>query len=74
LTTDLSGKISSSIVDAKGDLIVATANDTVARVPVSVTNGHVLTVDSSAAAGVAWAVAAAPVDDPLPVVFFLGGM
>lgn len=47
--------IPKSIVDAKGDLIVATAPDTVARVGVSATNGHVLTVDSSTASGVAWA-------------------
>lgn len=49
--------IPKSIVDAKGDLIVATASDTVARVAVGATNGHVLTVDSSAASGVAWAAA-----------------
>jgi hypothetical protein len=34
----------------------------------------VLTADSTATSGVKWAVAAAPVDDPYPVVFFLGGM
>lgn len=49
--------IPKSIVDAKGDLIVATAADTVARVAVGATNGQVLTVDSSTASGVAWATA-----------------
>lgn len=63
-----------SLVDAKGDLLVGTADNTVARLPVGTTNGFVLTVDSNEAAGVKWAVAAAPVDDPFPVGFFLGGM
>lgn len=55
LTTDLAAKIPNSLVDAKGDLIVATANDTPARLPVGATNGHVLTVDSAEATGVKWA-------------------
>jgi hypothetical protein len=46
--------IAKAIVDAKGDLIAATAADTVARVAVG-TNGQVLTADSTAAAGVSWA-------------------
>ena len=48
--------IPASIVDAKGDLIAATAADTVSRVAVG-TNGQVLTADSTAATGVAWATA-----------------
>lgn len=63
-----------SLVDAKGDLLVGTADNTVARLPVGTTNGFVLTVDSNETAGVKWAVAAAPVDDPFPVGMFLGGM
>ena len=57
---DLAGAaIPKSIVDAKGDLIVATAADTVARVAVGATNGYVLTVDGTEAAGVKWAPASA---------------
>lgn len=49
------GGISPSIVDAKGDLIVASAANTVARFPVSGNNGWVLTEDSGEALGVKWA-------------------
>jgi hypothetical protein len=49
-----SAAIAKTIVDAKGDLIVATAADTVARLAVGGTNGHVLQVDSSTASGLKW--------------------
>jgi hypothetical protein len=49
--------IAKAIVDAKGDLIAATAADTVARVAVG-TDGYVLTADSAVAAGVKWAASA----------------
>lgn len=49
--------IPESIVDAKGDLIVASAADTVARLAVGGTDGHVLTVDAGEALGVKWAAA-----------------
>jgi len=54
VTTDDANAIQNSIVDAKGDLIGATAADTPARLAVG-TNGQVLTADSTAATGLAWA-------------------
>ncbi len=50
--------IAKTIVDAKGDLIVATAADTVARLASSGTNGDLLTVDTSTASGLKWATPA----------------
>jgi hypothetical protein len=50
-------KIDKTLVDAKGDLIVASADDTVGRLAVGGTNGHVLTVDSAETLGVKWAAA-----------------
>ena len=54
---DDSNAIQNAIVDAKGDLIGATAADTPARLAVG-TNGQVLTADSTAATGLKWAAAA----------------
>lgn len=54
---DDSNAIQNAIVDAKGDLIAATAADTPARLAVG-TNGQVLTADSTAATGLAWATSA----------------
>jgi hypothetical protein len=53
---DDSNAIQNAIVDAKGDLIAATAADTPARLAVG-TNGQILTADSTAATGLAWATA-----------------
>lgn len=50
---DDSNAIQNAIVDAKGDLIAASAADTPARLPVG-TNGQLLTADSTAATGLAW--------------------
>ena len=51
------GAIAKSLVDAKGDLLTATADNTPARLAVG-TNGHVLTADSTTATGLKWASAA----------------
>lgn len=65
LTTTISGlnssidaKIPLSIADAKGDLIVATAADTVAKLGVG-SDTQILTVDSTTATGLKWAAPAA---------------
>ena len=52
------GVVQKDIVDAKGDLIVATASDAVARLAVG-TNTYVLVADSSEATGLKWAAATA---------------
>ena len=56
-TSDDANAIQNAIVDAKGDLISATAADTPARLAVGA-NGTVLTADSAEATGLKWAAAA----------------
>lgn len=58
VTSDDANAIQNTIVDAKGDLIAATAADTPARLAVG-TNGQVLTADSTAATGLSWATPSA---------------
>jgi hypothetical protein len=54
VTSDDANAIQNAIVDAKGDLITATAADTPARLAVGTVNGQFLKVDSSTSTGLAW--------------------
>ena len=56
LKTQIDAQISDSLLTTKGDLIAATGASTPARLAVG-TNGQVLTADSTASTGVAWATA-----------------
>lgn len=56
VTIDSIGGVAKTLIDAKGDLIVGTAADTVARLGVG-TNGHYLQADSGTTPGVKWAAA-----------------
>ena len=58
VTTDDTNAIQNAIVDAKGDLIAASAADTPARLAVG-TNGQYLTADSTEATGLKWITPAA---------------
>lgn len=51
----INARIPASIVDAKGDIIAASAADTVVRVAAGA-DGQVLTADAASTAGVKWAV------------------
>jgi hypothetical protein len=63
--------ISETLIDAKGDLIVGSADDTAARIAVG-TDGFVLTADSAEATGVKWAAASGG-GAGLQDIFFLMG-
>jgi hypothetical protein len=54
VTSDDANAIQNTIVDAKGDLIAASASDVPARLAVGA-NGETLVADSSAATGLKWA-------------------
>jgi hypothetical protein len=62
VTTDDANAIQNSIVDAKGDLISATANDTPARLAVG-SNGETLVADSSTSTGLRY-TAGNPISNP----------
>jgi len=49
------GAVANSLVDAKGDLVTATADNTPARLAVGGTNGHRLEVASGESTGLKWA-------------------
>ena len=59
--TIVAGAVQGTLIDAKGDLLVGTANDVVARLPIG-TDGYLLTADSAQTPGLKWA--AAPVSLP----------
>ena len=50
----LAGAIQATIFDAKGDILVASAADTPARLAPASTNGYVLSVNSATATGLEW--------------------
>jgi hypothetical protein len=61
IQTQLDGKVDESLFDTKGDILVASADNTPAKLTVG-TNGYLLTANSSATNGVEWA--AAPISLP----------
>jgi len=66
---NVANAVLSTTINAKGDLLVGTADDTIGRLAVG-TNGYYLQADSTAGTGLAWS---AVVTDPTPTVFMLMG-
>ena len=60
-----------TLVDAKGDLLVGTASDTIGRLAVG-TDGYVLTADSAQSSGVKWAATTSG-SAGLPDIFMMMG-
>jgi len=65
--TDIAAQIPDALMDAKGDIIVATANDTPAILTSSGVANNVLTVDTTTATGLKWAAPAGG-NDPRLIV------
>ena len=63
IQTQLDGKVDESLFDAKGDLLVGSADNTPAKLTVG-TNGYILTANTSAANGIEWAAAPAGYSPP----------
>jgi hypothetical protein len=61
--------LTKSIVDAKGDLLVGTADNAVQRLAVASTAGYVLTVDSSTTSGLVWSAPQAVGEFSSSIVF-----
>ena len=65
---DLATAIPNTVMDAKGDLIVGTAADTVGKLTVG-TDGYYLKADSTQATGLIWAaVTVTPADNDQPIL------
>lgn len=62
IQTQLDDKVAKTLIDAKGDLLVGSADNTAARLQVG-TNTYVLTANSSATYGVEWAAVPASASD-----------
>ena len=65
------GYVLESLFDAKGDIIVATADNMPTRLAVGV-DGQVLTADSTQASGTKWATSSAGADNNARILAFMG--
>jgi hypothetical protein len=61
---DATGSVSKSTIDAKGDILVGSANDTIDNLAVG-SNNFVLTADSAQTLGIKWAAPSVTVDNSI---------